>query len=238
MYIYPIEMADIYNDKTYLRNNPSWGEEDASMKSEAISMLLKKNGIAFNTVAEAGCGSGEILVQLQHLFPQAEKFFGYDISRDAISIAIKKQTNQIIFENGDITAAKLYVDLMLVIDVIEHIPDYFGFLDGIRDKSAYTVFHIPLDMSVWSLFREKMLIESKERVGHIHHFTEEFTLQMLTDQGFTIIDKMYTPPTYTHTSIKQKITHGIRSMLFMVSKKFASKTIGGYSLMVLAKNRA
>ncbi len=83
-------MNDIYNDQTYLRNNPSWGEEDAPMKADAITRLLLKNNIDFKTVAEAGCGSGEILVQLENKFPETEKFYGFDISKDAFQIAVKK----------------------------------------------------------------------------------------------------------------------------------------------------
>ena len=234
-------MKDIYNDQTYLKHNPTWGEEDAPMKAEAIAGLLGKNTISFRTLAEAGCGSGEILVQLEKKLPNAEKFYGFDISKDAFQIAAKKETDKIHFELLDLagsTKPELHFDILLVIDVLEHLPDYFAFLNGIRSKSMYTVFHVPLDMSVWSLFREKMLIESKDRVGHLHAFTEEFILSILKENGFDIIDKMYTPPTYTHQSIKQKITHGIREFLFLLNKKLASKTIGGYSIMVLTKNRA
>ena len=231
-------MQDIYNDQTYLHNNPSWGEEDAHLKVGSITKLLKRNNISFNIALEAGCGSGEILVQLEKKFPDAERFYGYDISRDALSIASKKQTEKIRFLAGDIKSVTIRADLLLIIDVIEHIPDYFSFLDDIRNKADYTIFHIPLDMSVWSLFRENMLIESKQRVGHIHAFTEEFILDALRDRGFDIMDKMYTTPTYTHHSLKQKITDGIRKIFFALNKKIASKTIGGYSIMVLTKNRA
>jgi hypothetical protein len=239
--IFGAYMNDIYNDQTYLKHNPGWGKEDAPMKANAIAGLLSKNNISFKTLAETGCGSGEILVQLENKFPNTEKFFGFDISKDALQIAAPKETGKIHFELLDLAGSNitdLHFDVLLVIDVLEHIPDYFTFLKGIQNKSTFTVFHIPLDMSVWSLFREKMLIESKKRVGHIHAFTEEFILDMLKDHGFDIIDKIYTPPTYTHTSFKQKITHIIRNFLFFLDKKMASKTIGGYSIMVLTKNRA
>jgi hypothetical protein len=234
-------MSDMYNDQTYLRRNPSWGKEDAPMKVKAIAKLLEKHNIPFRTVAEAGCGSGEILVQLEKQFPSTERFSGFDISADALAIAKTRQSGKIHFELLDFAESNrtdLYFDLTLVIDVMEHIPDYFSFLRGIHSKSRYTIFHIPLDLSLWSLFREKMLIESKERVGHIHQFTEDFILEILKDHEYTIIDKIYTPPTYTHDSFKQKITHGIRKCLFFLNKRFATKSIGGYSIMVLTENTA
>jgi predicted TPR repeat methyltransferase len=232
-------MSDIYNDDTYLTNNPNWHEEDAPFKTGKIVKLLQRNNIPLNTVCETGCGSGEILVLLGKALPEITSLIGYDISAQAIKIAAKKETANIKFALKDITNASdnSFFDLLLVIDVIEHIENYFAFLRAIANKSSHSIFHIPLDMSVWSLFREKMLIESKKRVGHIHNFTEEFILSILEDNGFTIIDKMYTEPTFTVINTKQKIVNGLRKMLFGINQRFCSKTLGGYSILVLTKNQ-
>ena len=200
-------MKDIYNDTTYLSNNPSWHEEDASFKAGKILQLLRQNPLAFKNVCEIGCGSGEILVQLSSELPETVKLFGFDISKDAINLATQKETGRIKFELKDIPdqSEKYYFDLLLVIDVVEHVNNYFKFLAAIASKGRYTIFHIPLDMCIWSLFREKMLIESKERVGHIHNFTEDFIISILTDHGFKIIDKIYTEPTFERRSFQAKI---------------------------------
>jgi SAM-dependent methyltransferase len=230
-------MSDIYNDETYLSNNPRWHEEGASFKTERIIKLLERNPVAFKTVCEVGCGSGEILVQLEKKLPADVRFTGLDISKDAMSIAKKKETEKIEFFLKDIVDEEKTFELILIIDVIEHIDNYFKFLDTIAPKSKYTLFHIPLDLSVWTLYREKMLIESKERVGHIHNFTEDFILSILNDHGFELIDKMYTEPVFENASFKQKFTNGIRKFLFMINKKFTTKFMGGYSIMVLCRNK-
>jgi predicted TPR repeat methyltransferase len=232
-------MSDIYNDDTYFANNPNWHEEDASFKTEKIVKLLQRNNISPNAVCEVGCGSGEILVLLGTALPGITSLTGYDISTQAIKIAAKKETAKLQFEQKDITSASdnSFYDLLLVIDVIEHIENYFAFLRGIKTKSNYTIFHIPLDMSVWSLFREKMLIESKLRVGHIHNFTEAFIVSILEDNGFTVIDRMYTEPTFEVMNLKQKTVNGIRKILFRINQRFCSKTLGGYSILVLTKNQ-
>jgi len=233
-------MKDIYNDNTYLIQNPTWHEEDASFKVNKIVKLLNRNSISFKTVSEIGCGSGEILVQLESFFPEVTQFYGFDISKDAIEIAKKKETNRIKFEIKNLSDKNevCFYDLQLVIDVIEHIDNYFNFLTGIVSKSNYTIFHIPLDMCVWSLFRENMLIESKDRVGHIHNFTEDFILNILTEHGFEIIDVMYTEPISNQMSTKQKFINLIRRFIFIINKKFCTKTLGGYSILVLAKNKS
>ncbi len=231
-------MHNIYTDSTYLQNNPSWHEEDAPLKAQHILQILKQNQLQPNTVCETGCGSGAILQNLQKHLPAQTKFCGYDISPDAINIAQQKANAQLQFQLLDVTEKETQkFDLLLVIDVLEHLENYFSFLKKIQPKSTYTIFHIPLDMSLWSLFREKMLIESKQSVGHIHNFTEAFIKSILEDAGFEIIDCMYTPPTFENMHLKQKIVNGFRQLLFALHKKFASKTLGGYSIMVLARNK-
>lgn len=230
-------MPDIYNDETYLANNPTWHEEDAPFKTERILTLLHRNALSLNTVCEVGCGSGQILVQLAKKLPATTRFTGFDISQDAMAIAKPKETDRIRFELADIThqATESY-DLLLVIDVLEHLDNYFGFLRDILPKARYTISHIPLDMSVWSLFREQMLLESKARVGHIHNFTEDFILSVLSDYGFHLVDKLYTEPVYKNKTPKEQLIHLLREGLFKVNQKFCTKTLGGYSLLVLTEN--
>jgi SAM-dependent methyltransferase len=165
-------------------------------------------------------------------------FLGVDISQDAIDIAKTKETSQIRFESRDITNDQLIqrFDLILVIDVIEHIENYFKFLRDVCPRGRYTVFHIPLDMCMWSLFRENMLIESKERVGHIHAFTEDFIKSVLKDCGYKIIDQVYTEPNLKTLKTKQKLIEFVRKTIFKINKRFCSKTIGGMSILILAEN--
>jgi predicted TPR repeat methyltransferase len=233
-------MNDIYNDNTYLNQNPTWHEEDALFKANKIMKLLERNPIEYKSVTEIGCGSGEILVQLERQMKDVTHFYGFDISRDAIQIAKKKETDKITFEVKDLSqkSEDTFSDLQMVIDVLEHLDNYFSFLNGIVSKSHYTIFHIPLDMCLWTLFREKMLIESKDRVGHIHNFTEDFITNILSDHGFEIMDKLYTEPIYEAKSAKEKIIGMLRKTVFKLNKRFCTKTLGGYSVLLLAKNNA
>lgn len=233
-------MGDIYNDSTYLKNNPTWHEEDAPFKAGKIMALLNRNPLVFKSVCDIGCGSGELLVQLAARMKGVKTFVGEDVSKDAIAIARKKQTERVRFELADLSvpASKDIYDMLLVIDVIEHIENYFSFLDEVASRGRYTVFHIPLDMCVWSLFREKMLIEAKARIGHIHVFTEDFIISVLEDKGFRILDKLYTEPTFEQMTFKQKLINEVRKMLFKLNKRFCTKTLGGYSVLLLTENNA
>ncbi len=232
-------MRDIYNDSTYLKNNPTWDEEDAAFKAENIAKFLFNIPTPLKTIAEVGCGSGEILVELSKKLHEDVKLFGFDISKDAIAIAKTKETSRIKIEQTDLASSpstEYFFDVLMVIDVIEHVNNYFQFLDGIANKSKYTIFHIPLDMCMWTLFREKILLESKERVGHIHNFTEDFIKDILREYGFKIIAQIYTEPTFQVKSFKQTTINQIRKLLFKINKRFASKTLGGYSILLLTEN--
>ncbi|MBK6523377.1 MAG: hypothetical protein IPG08_14270 [Sphingobacteriaceae bacterium] len=81
-----------------------------------------------------------------------------------------------------------------------------------------------------------MLIESKERVGHIHNFSEGFILSILKDFGYTIISKQYTEPDYRSSSFKKGMVNGIKQILFKIAPRFTTKTLGGYSVLVLCES--
>ncbi|HMT75310.1 MAG TPA: class I SAM-dependent methyltransferase [Chitinophagaceae bacterium] len=232
-------MPQIYNDGTYLKNNPTWNAEDAPIKASNIIKVIDDIKTSITSVAEVGCGSGEILVELERKLSGISVFKGFDISIDAISIAKTKETDKIKFEADDFAnkeTDKTNFDLLLVMDVIEHVENYFAFLNGIAHKSKYTVFHIPLDMCVWTLFREKKLIDSMNRVGHIHNFTENFIKHILSIYGFTVLNQIYTKPTFERISKKDRILNSVRRITFLINKKLGTKIFGGYSIMLLAKN--
>ena len=52
-------------------------------------------------------------------------------------------------------SSRSHYDVLLVIDVFEHVPDYLGFIEKLRQKADLKVFHIPLDLSVSSIVRSK-----------------------------------------------------------------------------------
>lgn len=233
-------MADIYNNSEYLKNNPDWHAEDAAFKVKNIVKSIEANQIVCKSIVEIGCGTGEILRLLQAALNNNKiKFTGYDVSKQAIDIAKSKENESLLFDIKDITKEEIEreFDLCLVMDVLEHVPDYFSLLESIRAISEYTIFHIPLDMFVWSLFREDMLIESKKRVGHIHNFTEKFILSILEDHQFKVIHHFYTEPDYRSDSFKGGVINSFKKFLFSISPRFCSKTLGGYSIMVVCRNQ-
>jgi len=230
--------AKLYTEDNceYLNRNPTWHAEDSSWKAGLILKMLKKNSINPNSVAELGCGCGEILNQLQLSMPRNVIFTGNDISNDAIFFAKQKAKDRIEFKVGSFSESTERFDLLLIIDVFEHVDDYLGFLKLYKNKAKFTIFHIPLDISVQAILRNKLMYERKQ-VGHLHYFIKETAIATLIDSGYEIIDCFYTAATIylPSKSIKSRLAILPRKLLYYTNQDFAAKLLGGFSLLVLTK---
>lgn len=229
---------NIYTDGTYLMNNPAWGAEDAAWKAMLIADLIKKNKLDFKTVVEVGCGTGQILNNLSTKFFKDVDFAGYDISPQAIELAKKINSNRLTFYNRDFLKEEKFADLLLVIDVVEHIDDYIIFLKQLQPKAENFIFHVPLDMSCWAILKPHILLQQRKAVGHIHYFTKEIIEWVLADNGYQIIDWHYTKPNIDSAvpkSFKTKTKKHLRNFSFSINKNLSAKLWGGYSMLILAK---
>lgn len=234
-----VSSNDLYINGEYYKNNPDWDIADAKWKTDVIFGLLQKNDIAIANVTEVGCGAGENLVELAKRNDKIKTLSGYDISPQAFALAEKKSTEKIHFFNEDFTAKEdIKTDLLLVIDVIEHVDDYYGFLRRLKNKSTYFVFHIPLDVSARTVMKPHVMLQQRQTVGHIHYFTKEMAIWALQDTGYEIIDWVYTKPVVdvnAANSFKRFVKKKLRNISFAVNKEWSVKKWGGYSIMALVK---
>ena len=231
-------MKEIYEDGTYLENNPLWHEADSPWKAKQIIKILRNNNLDPKRICEIGCGAGEILNKLSEYYADDKELTGYEISPQAFEICNKKTKKNLSFELSDLLEiSNTYFDIVLSIDVFEHVEDYFGFLRKLKEKAEYKVFHIPLDLSVQSVLRSSPIINQRKSVGHIQYFTKETALETLKDTGYEIIDYFYTKGSVElpNRSWKSKLMKFPRKVLFSVNNDFAVRLFGGYSLLVLAK---
>jgi SAM-dependent methyltransferase len=234
-------MSEIYLDGKYLQNNQSWHQEDSAWKALQIEKIISKNISTISSIAEIGCGAGRILAELskKELLNNAQ-FQGYDISPQAIDLSRQVESDKVCFKCEDLLAETniSYFDLLLVIDVFEHVPDYMGFLNKCRAKAKYKIYHVPLDLHVSSVFRNT-LIGSRYDIGHLHYFTADSAIATIQDTGHTIIDHFYTNVSFDlydlHPSVKTWIANIPRSIVSKFDLPLTARLFGGYSLLVLAE---
>ncbi|MFH0887168.1 MAG: methyltransferase domain-containing protein [bacterium] len=230
--------TDLYRNGKYLLNNPTWHEEDSAWKAKQIIKMMERNKISPNTICEVGCGAGEILVQLQKNMNRDIVFSGYDISPQALELCGNKSNEKLQFIMKDILQEKnCHFDLILMIDLIEHLEDYFGYLREIKKMGDLKILHIPLDLSVQALLRVSPISKSYNIAGHIHYFTKEAVLRALTSLGYEIIDFFYTAGSIDRParSLMSTLFKMPRRFLFCLNNDFAVRLMGGYSLLVLAR---
>lgn len=129
-----------------------------------------------------------------------------------------------------------HFDLLLCIDVLEHVEDYLGFLKDLRCKATNKMFHIPLDMSVQWVLRNRPILLAREQVGHLHYFTKETAIATLNDTGYAILDWFYTPGAIASPrSFKARLARWPKRLLSTINQDLVVRILGGYSLLVLAE---
>jgi hypothetical protein len=227
----------MYTDGTYLRNNPDWHADDSPWKAKHIAAMLARHGIVPRTVCEVGCGAGEILRNLSTQLDPATRFFGYEISPNAYALCSQKASEKFTYRFADLLQEDADFDVVMAIDVFEHVEDYFGFLRKLRTKGRHKIFHIPLELSALQVMRPGRLLDARKSVGHIHHFSKDTALATLEDCGYKVRDHIYTSgrTELGGLSWKSRLLKGPRNALYKMSPNAAARILGGYSLLVLAE---
>jgi 2-polyprenyl-3-methyl-5-hydroxy-6-metoxy-1,4-benzoquinol methylase len=184
-----------------------------------------------------GCGAGETLRQLHDKMGEDTRFVGYEISPQAFDLCQARASKRISFRLADITQEESeHFDLILVMDVVEHLEDYFTFLREIRDRAEYKIFHFPLDLSVQTIARPRGLIRLREMYRHLHYFTKDLALTILEDTGYEIMDWFYTARSIDLPSDarSRRLARVPRRIAFAIHQDLAVRVLGGFSLLVLA----
>lgn len=232
----------IYGDGTYLANNSDWHRQDAPWKASQVLKLLNDFGISPQSIVEIGCGSGDALVRVLSHLPHT-KMIGVDISQQAAEFWKEHQhtigSGQIEFLLGDFDPENLpRSDVLLMLDVFEHVRDPFTFLESYRGVAKYFVFDILLDLSAIAVARGEPLLESRRKVGHLHFYTKDLALGLLKECGFEPINWRYTGASLTAPMRhwKTRLASFLGRMAYAVDIDFGVRLLGGATLLVLARS--
>jgi len=226
--------VDRYLSGDYLRRNPDWHDADAVWKARQIAELLVDVRLSPRTLCDIGCGSGGVLAELHRLLPHAA-ISGYELSPQAVRIAAARHPDIPVEHIGALQVDRRF-DVVLLLDVFEHVEDYLGFLRRIRTTGDRFLFHIPLDLSVQLLVRRGRLLRKREEVGHLHYFSKDTALASLEDAGYRIDTWRYTTPGIDgpDPTWRMRLLRGPRRMGHRLAPDLSATLFGGFSLLVLA----
>ena len=226
-----------YTSGDYAAKNPDWDAGDSPWKAERIRALLNTYGLRPSSLIEIGCGAGGVLASLRPHFPSAN-FTGYDIAHGLQGLWERHCNSDIRFILGDFFEQDVAApDLVLVLDVIEHLGNPFDFLDRLHRRCQYAVFHFPLDLSVISVLRERPLLHVRRKVGHLHFFTRGLVLALLEECEFEVIEARYTGAAYSapNRGVLTRFAGLLRRLVHSLLGDAGVRILGGETLMVLAR---
>lgn len=233
-------------DPSYLKGDffkQSHGDVDADYKVQQLRKLLQlnKNNVKPKNerIADVGCGTGKttylLHAMLTELWGIPVKTDGYDIHPYMSQITEEQNVHFFSKDFCSIPHEDLY-DLVILFDVIEHIPDPISFLHEVGKSSRVLALHIPLDDSLLSWLRN--LQRSKlSHPGHIVTLDVSAAINLLAFSGLRILDFAYSPvfraPSGRET-LSQRLINPIREISYRFSPYLTQKILAGVSLTVLA----
>jgi len=228
---------NVYVSGEHLEKNPDWHVYASAWKAQFVLRLLERHRISPRTIGEVGCGAGEVLRQLQLKMDPQCVFFGYDISPQAIELTRSRENERLHCKLADILREPgAHFDLLLALDVVEHVEDYFAFLRDLKPIGREKIFNFPLDLSVQTLLRKDGLMMRRRTYGHLHYFTKDMVLQSLVDEGYEVLDSFYAPIGVDFpVGLAGRAIRWPRILAFTLNQDFAVRVLGGYSLFVLAR---
>jgi SAM-dependent methyltransferase len=230
-------LRSFYSGGAYVEHNPGWHEGDAGWKANHVYDMLTAHGIAPRSVCDIGCGTGAVLEHLGKLLPTGTKLVGMEPSAQALALAPPERRAMVTLIEGDERAIDQQFDLMLMLDVFEHVDDYLGLLRRSVQVASWAIFHIPLDLSAQAALRGTPFLTARTRLGHLHSFNRETALATLSDTGYEVVDSCHTAGALDLPSptLARKVARIPRTIVWHLSPAWAARILGGFSLLVLAK---
>jgi methyltransferase family protein len=232
------EKSNIYLDGTYRAKFPDWHLEDSGNKAEVILEAIRRSKIIPNSVMEIGCGAGEILNVLHSKMADSISFHGYEISPQAYELCKTRRKERLTFSNEDalLINDRPKYDVVLCIDVFEHVENYIDFLRKLKLLGEYKIFRVPLDLNAKGVVTNHFW-RSREEFGHLHYFTKELVLEVLNALDYVIVDAFFDTIVLEGKprSLKNYLVRLINKLVFKVNQNVAARTFGEYFLMVTAK---
>jgi len=231
-----LDVSDIYKNREYLNNNQNWHQEDSPYKSSFVIKSIDKNSIEFKECVDVGCGAGLVVELLARNYKNS-KFTGCDLSVDAQPFwNHRDKLENLSFSNKDIISEDKIYDLVVCLDVFEHVEDYYSFLRGLSKVGHNFIFNIPLDMNVMKVITNGIKY-ARDEVGHLHYFNQYTALQTLKDCGYTIEDSFLSAAFLGHAprNKRQLAVLPFRLLTLALGRSIGAKLFGGQSLVVYAK---
>jgi hypothetical protein len=152
---------------------------------------LLPEGFKVENILEVGCAFGVLLNNIADRLHLKNRL-GVDISGNNIEAAKNLYPECKFFHGtledfikvipGEIRNRRY--DLVVLSDIVEHIPDDLGFMKMVQNISSYVLFNLPLEKSFNTRNRQ---YGEQDPSGHLRCYDEEDARRLVTNAGFEVI---------------------------------------------------
>ena len=196
-------MTDIYNDNSYIEKNPTLHTEDSEFKFQNIKRFfflfeVKNNKIK---IIDIGGGAGLIGKLVLEYFLKNGVFVTFhslDLSMEMLKIQRKNNPRIKKTFNCPINkCTELNYDMVLMIDVIEHIEEKEDTAKILNKLGKNIIYNIPIEINFFDILKYLMSYfryykNQRKRWGHIHFFSF-ISSQSFLRRHHKIIDTYFQP---------------------------------------------
>jgi SAM-dependent methyltransferase len=189
-------------DYIAFRNDPSKRVEyeiTVDWKARQLEKAVAGSG-PFKNILEVGCAMGILLNNLANRLSIPERS-GLDISSANINVAKELYPDVnfiqgIIDDHANAITQSLRIsrfDLVLLSDIVEHIPDDLKFMKDVRGISTFVVLNLPLEKSFRTRNRK---YGETDPSGHLRSYNEKDAIELIHSAGYDIV-KSFTANTFS-----------------------------------------
>ena len=226
-------------------------------KNRVINLeLLKSYAKSINfTLLDAGCGTGENLIDIILNYPKA-KIIGIDNYKPDLMRARKRFMDKVNFLHCDCLEMNIKtktIDIVLSNQVIEHIPEYEKYLleiERILKSNGLLIistpnFHNPKNFLLKIFFQKPIMRwENNQNLppdkyrGHVKEFLEDELITLVQKYNFKLLASR---PILPRPSLDGNLPFIIYRLLeytfYVVTKPFVRKGYGNNHNMIFEKNK-
>ena len=135
-----------------------------------------------HSIAEIGCATGEIIGTFPGL--QVQRRVGFDISPLNIRVA-QDRFPSVEFRATDFRSTDEKFDLVILSDILEHVPDDLEFLKTAALMGTVVLINLPLEKNLLNIFRH---YGPEDSSGHLRSYSFSQGMALIKDAGLTFLN--------------------------------------------------
>ena len=182
----------IYSNGDYLNKNPTLHVEDSVYKMKFIGELLGNvkwpidRPIEILDIGGGGGYLGRLVCDWFHSNGYIATMSALDVSNDMVNAQMACNPNILKSYIGglDELGHDVYFDLILMIDVIEHIQENSSYSVKLNSYGKYIIYNIPIEFNYIDrvrnfLMKGRYYTLQKESLGHLHFFSTKTAINFI-----------------------------------------------------------